>query len=211
MFAAAVNQGFGGRNGSSEDFGDFFVAQFAFAAEQDGSALFFGQFGESRVDLVENLSPLGGVGRGEFAPIFELTVGMRLVVGMRFIQGIGWVSGAAADFVQAQIAGDGEEEGAEFGRRLIPFRRPPHLDEDGLGEVFGLHFIGQRAVNKADDRLLPAFDQGGERRVRGLAAAFYAEQQFDIRIDGRRRRHGDGQLCETPRRQQGCAKVIANC
>ena len=58
------------------------------------------------------------------------------------------MAGAAADFVQAQVPGDGEKPSGEFGRNLVTMGRLVDLKENMLGQVFRLGRVGKGPISQ---------------------------------------------------------------
>lgn len=185
-FAGAMDEGFGGGNGDAKDIGDFLVAEFAFAAEGEGEALFFGEIGQGFVDLDHQFLVLRDEIGGRLGGIGMLAGG-KVVAGFEAgFEGFGGMPAAASDFVEAEIAGDGEEEGAEAGLGFVATGGFPELDEDALGDVLGFVGIRKDPVDEMDDGLFPAVDEGGERVRIALANL---EHQGGIFVGLSRRRH----------------------
>ena len=157
-----MDQRLGGLKRGLQHGGDLFVAQFSLAAEDERGPLLLGQGGQSFLDQAEQLTAGHfGIGGG-LSAVLDLSERVLLVVRARFIERIGRMTHPSADLVEAEVAGDREEEGGEPGRGLVAARGLPELDEGGLRQVFGLVRVGQRAVDEADDRLLPSLHQVGE-------------------------------------------------
>jgi hypothetical protein len=99
--------------------------------------------------------------RGGFG-VFVLMEGLVFVVRAGGIEGIGRVAGAAADFVEAKVAGDGEEPGGEFGGNGVAIGGLEDLEEDVLGQVLSLGGIMNHAAGQVHDRLLVLVHQCGK-------------------------------------------------
>ena len=86
---------------------------------------------------------------------------------------------AAAEFVQAQVARDGEQPGGKFRGVFVAAAGFVHLQKNILRQVLGLGLVAQRAVDEIHHRLLVFLHQFGERRP---VAAFDAQHQDGIGI-----------------------------
>jgi hypothetical protein len=84
---------------------------------------------------------------------------------------------AAADFVQAQVARDGEEPGGKFGGAFVAGAGFVNLQKNILRQVLGLDFVAQRAEDEIHHGLLVFFDQFGKGRA---VAALHAQHQRGI-------------------------------
>ena len=162
-----------------EDFRDFFVAQFILAAQQNGGPLIFGQFRQGLVYFRRQFAVQNIFGGQEYFFVLVLALGLIFVFGVAFFDGLGRVARAPADFVEAQIARNGEEPGGELGRALIALARFVNLQEDVLRQIFGFRLVTQRAADKVEQRLLVFFHQFREGRA---VAAFHAQHEGGIRI-----------------------------
>jgi len=93
---------------------------------------------------------------------------------------------AAADFVEAQIARDGEKPGGKFGGALVAGAGFIDLQKSVLRDILGFGLVAEGAENKIEERLPVFFDQGRER---GAVAAFHTQHQhgIGIRLVGHRR------------------------
>ena len=180
--------------------GDFLVAHFVLPAEQDRGALVFRQFGERLLDFFCEFA-VQDIFRGQ-ENFFVLVLPRRLVVvfGVRFLERFGGMARAPADFVQAQIARDGEKPGGKFGGAPVAGAGFPDLEKRILRHVLGLGLVAERAKNEVEQRLL-VFP--GQSRKRRAVAAFHTQHQHGIRIGlvG----HCRGKVYPTPRRRQGFA------
>ena len=87
---------------------------------------------------------------------------VRVIAGL--IQRLGRMARAPADFVQAQIAGDGEEPGGKLGGGFVARGGFPDLDKDILRQVLGFGLVAQRAEGEVHHGLLVFLDQRGESR-----------------------------------------------
>ena len=89
------------------------------------------------------------------------------------------MTGAAADFVQAQVAGDGEQPGGKPGGHLVARGGFIDLDKDVLGEVLGFGGVPQKPVNQVHHRLFVFVHQFGKS---GMIPAFNAQHEVGIGI-----------------------------
>ena len=110
-------------------------------------------------------------GRGSGFGVLELVERLAFLVGMGGIERGGRVPGAAADFVQAQVAGDREQPGGKLRGDLVAVGRFVHLDEDILREVLGFRRVAQHAVSDIHERLLVFIHQLGESAAIALLDA----------------------------------------
>ncbi len=162
-----------------QNFRNFFVAHFVLSAEQNGGALVFRQFVEGFLDFFGEFAVQHIFGGQE--NFFILILALRLVVvfGVSFFEGFGRMARAAANFIQTQIARDGEEPGGKLGGALVAGAGFPDLEKRVLRDVLGFGIIAQRAENEVEERLLEFLDQFDKRRA---VAAFHTEHQGGIGI-----------------------------
>lgn len=113
--------------------------------------------------------------------VLEVMGGAVLVAGSAGIHGFGGMAGAAAKFVEAEVAGDGEEPGGKAGGSLVALSRSVDLDEDVLGEVLGFHGVAEHPGDEIENGLLVAVDELLES---GGVALFDAEHQGGIGFEG---------------------------
>ena len=184
-FAGAMDQGFGGGKGEAEDAGDFLVGKVVLAAKEDGQALFFGQGIEGLLDFGFEFVLQKGFRRGESLVVFKLARRRFVGFGQAGFDGLGGMARAAADFVEADVAGDGENPGGEFGGDLVAGGGLVNADEDDLGQVFRFGKIVQHAEHEADDGLFVFFHQllegaqvsvFGEEHERGIWVGRFGHQ-----------------------------------
>jgi hypothetical protein len=102
-----------------------------------------------------------------------------VVLGVGFLQRFRRMARTAADFVEAQIPGDGEKPRGKFGGALIAGAGFPDLEKRVLRDVLGFGFITQRAKDKIEERLLVFLDEFRKRRA---VAAFHTQHQQGIGI-----------------------------
>ncbi len=102
------------------------------------------------------------------------------------LQGVSGVSVTSAQFIQAEVPGDGEEPGGKAGVFTVATGETEDLNEGCLGQVFSLSGVVQHPVEKVEYGLAVFVDEGRE----GVAiAAFYAAHEGDIGVIGW---HGHG-------------------
>jgi hypothetical protein len=174
-----MDQGLGGGERTADDHGDLLVAHFIAAAEQDGSALVFGQFRERQFDFLRQLAVEHGVARQGNFPV--LVLARRMVLGVRVgrLEGIRRMTGAAAEFVEAQIAGNGEEPGGKAGGNLVTMGGFMDLEKDGLGDILRFGGVAQVPVHHVHDRLFVFVHQFGKSP---LVPALDAKHQDGIGV-----------------------------
>src|SRR5712671_3502128 len=114
------------------------------------------------------------------------------------IQRFGPVARTAADFIEAEVARDGEQPGGEFGGDSVAVGRFINLKEYVLREVFGLRGIPECAVNDIRDRLLVLVYQFFKSLP---VASFDAKHQTGVGIGVGR--HGRASY-QKPPEAQGC-------
>src|SRR5208282_5019316 len=114
-FAPTMDERFGGRKRAAQDFGDFLVTQLLLPAEQDGGALVFRQAGQGFLNFLRQFAVQQLLRRQNVALVLELLAWLVLMLGMRFLERIGGMARTPADFVQTQVARDGEQPGGKFG------------------------------------------------------------------------------------------------
>jgi len=178
-FAAAMDEGFGGGEGAAEDFGDFFVAEVVLAAEEDGATLVFGKFVQGFLDFLDEFAVQQAVRGGDLRFVLELAGRLVFVFGMRFFEGFGGMTGAAAKFVEAKVAGDGKEPGGKFGGLLITAAGFIDLQEYVLGQILGFRLIVEIAENEVHDLLFVLIHEFGKG---GAVAALHAEHECGIGV-----------------------------
>ena len=184
-FAAAMDERFRGRKRAVQHVGDFLVAQLLLPAEQNGAALVFGQFGECFLDFLGQFPLQQFFRRRHLRFVLVLPLWLILVVGLGFLDGFGAMTRAAAEFVQAEVARDGEQPGGKFRGLFVPAAGFIHLQKNVLRQVLGLGLVAQRTVNEVHHRLLVFVHQFSERRP---VAAFDAQHQDGIGIGWNRHR-----------------------
>src|SRR6266705_3806152 len=145
-FAAAMDERFGGGKRTVQDLGDLFGARLILPAEQDGGALVLRQFGQRLLDFFGELSVEHIVRRQENLLVLVLALGLVFMFAVRFFERLGGMARAAADFVQAQIARDGEKPGGKFRRAFVTGAGFVNLEKNILREILGLGLVAQRAV-----------------------------------------------------------------
>ena len=106
--------------------------------------------------------------------------------GMRRLERFGPVTRAAPDFVEAQIARDGEEPGRKLRRDPVASGGFVNLHEDVLGEVFSFGGVAQRAVDEVRYRSLVFIHQVLESLA---VASLDTKHQGRIRIEVGRHGH----------------------
>jgi hypothetical protein len=105
--------------------------------------------GATPADRLEGFTLTGGAGIHQTCSgTCDLQAGGGVFVGgAGGVEGIGGMAGAAAEFVEAEVAGDGEKPGGEFGFDAVAGGGFIDLNENGLGEVFGFRGVGEGAVD----------------------------------------------------------------
>jgi hypothetical protein len=174
-----MDQGFGGGEGTAENFRNFLVTEFILAAEKNGGALGFRQIGEGGFDfsLQFTMEQLIHWERTRF--IFVLALGLVLVLGMGFVQGLGGVPGTTPDLIETEVPGDGEKPGGKLGGLLVPLSRFVDLQKHILREIFGFCFIAQVSADEIEEGLLVFSDQFTKRRS---IAAFNVQHEGGIKV-----------------------------
>ena len=94
-------------------------------------------------------------------------------------KGFGGMAPATAEFVQAEVTGDGEKPGGEFGFDAVAVGGLKYLDENVLRQVLGLGGVAQDAVDQVEDGLLVFIDEFLER---GFVPPLHTQHQLGIWI-----------------------------
>jgi hypothetical protein len=115
-------------------------------------------------------------------------------------EGVGGVTGAAADFVEADVAGDGVNPGGKAGGNLVARGGLEDAEEDRLGHVFGLGEVVQHAEHEVDEGLFVFLDQ---LLKSGHVPGFDEEHQFCIWVG---RFEHSTKVNATPGFGQGCGR-----
>jgi hypothetical protein len=162
-FASAVDERFGGGERATQDIGDLFVGEVLLAAEQDGETLVLGEAGEGEFDLLFEFGMEVGIRGAGGGGVVELVVERGVLAGIRgSIDGSGGVTAAPAQFVEAEVAGDGVEPGGEPGGDAVAVGRFVELDKDVLSEVFGFLEVAEHAIDQVHDGLFILVQQSFE-------------------------------------------------
>ena len=114
-----MNERFRGGKRAAQNFGYFLVAQLILPAKQDGRALGFGQSGERLLDFFGKFTMQQVFRRQKNLLVLILPCRQVVAFRMRFLQRLGGMARAPADFVQAKVAGDGEQPGGKLGGALV--------------------------------------------------------------------------------------------
>lgn len=86
---------------------------------------------------------------------------------------------ATAEFIEAEVAGDGKEPGGKFGGLPVATARFIDLQEDVLSDVFGLGLVVEIAENEIQDFLFVLIHEFGKS---GAVAAFHAEHEGGVGV-----------------------------
>jgi hypothetical protein len=168
-----MDEGFCGGDRAAQDIGDLLIGEVLLPAEDDCGALVFWEKSEGLFDAFFEFGEEASVGRAGSGGIFEVVMeGIVVLVGWAGIERFGWVAAASAQFVEAEITGDGVEPGGESGCGAVPSGGLVHLHENILREILGFLQIADHAVNQIHDGLFVFFDQGFEG---GTVAALNAQ------------------------------------
>ena len=196
-----MDQGLGGGKGEAEDAGDLLVGKLILAAQQHGQALFFGQVVKGLLDFGLQFGVQKGLGRSECVLVFKLPRHRLVAVRLVGFDGLRGMAGAAADFVQANMPGDGKNPGREFGGNFVAGGGLVNADKNGLGQILRLGQIVQHAEHEVDDGLFIFFDQLLES---AHVSRLGKEHERGIRVGW------IGHPCHskaTPRGKQGCGRA----
>ena len=139
-----------------EDLADLLIRHLFVTAEDDGEALFFGECGDGVVQSFFQLFLLADFIRCRRGVIFKLRRG--LVVVFLFERNLA-APGAAAAFIEDEIAQNGEKPGGKLSGGLVAMRAFPDPEENLLGDVVGIIQAAEHAAGRADDHALMHFHQ----------------------------------------------------
>ena len=179
-FAATMDKRFCGGKRAAQNFGDFLVAQILLPAEQNGGALVFRQFSQCFLDFLRQLAVQQCFCRQKNFFVLVLPLWLALAFTVGFFERFGGMTRAAAQFVQAKVARDGEQPRGKFCRPFVAAPGFVNLEKNILREILGFGLIAQCAINEVHHRLPVFFHQLRKRRA---VAPFDTEHQGGIRIE----------------------------
>ena len=142
--------------------GDLLVGEGVHLAQQQGRALGLGKF----VDVAEDLA--------ELLAVVDLLGGRGGLDGRHHVHRFLRVGGRFAQVVEAAVAGDPVEPGAQVDLALVGEHRPVGVDEDLLQHVLGVLGGAQHLAAEAEQAALVAVDDRLEGA--GVAAARHRDQ-----------------------------------
>lgn len=179
-FAGTEDEGFGGGHGDPEHGGDVLIGEFGVTKEEDGGALVFGETLEGFGDFGFQLAEEDGIGDPGWIAFGGQEIGGGIARVGGSVEGFGGVAAAAAEFVQAEVAGDGEEPGGEAGGDAVTGGGFPGLEEDLLGDVFGIPGIMEGSKDEVTHGLAVFIDQAFEGLEIPLLGAEHAGGIFVV-------------------------------
>lgn len=147
---------FDSRNREFENVRHFLVRHLFVSTKNHGKPLFFGKAGNGVIDHLPHLHLRQLLVRlGIFVGACDRTM-PRLFL---FFDGGFLATGFLGSFVKDQIAGDGEEEGGEFGGGLISLGGFPDSKKNLLGDVFSVSRAIGHLCDRSDDGSLVLFHE----------------------------------------------------
>lgn len=194
--AGPEQEAFHGGKGQFQDLSNLVVGKILVAAKDDGQTLLLGEGCDRAVHGLLKLLLNGGLIRMVRAIGRDLPV---LAAFLLFLKGECRFALTAADFVEYEIASDGEEPGGELCRWLIAGSGFPDPQEHLLSQVFRIGRIPQHLGHRAHDGVLVDGHELGEGRMVAASDPHHqidaaAVQSLGIRQFGERRgaRRGSG-------------------